>query len=147
MSITLALDLGTSTGWAIKTKSGITSGTQSFKTKRIEGAGMKYLRFRKWLDMNLHHGIDEVYFEEVRRHVGTDAAHTFGAMSGTLMAWCEENEIPYSSVPVGQIKKFWVGRGNASKQEMINAAKAKGFDVVDDNHADALALLHCVIER
>ena len=147
MPITLALDLGTSTGWALKTKSGISSGTQSFKTKRIEGAGMKYLRFRKWLDMNLHHGIDEVYWEEVRAHAGTDAAHTYGALSGTLMAWCEENSIQYSSVPVGQIKRSWTGRGNASKQEMIAEANRRGFDVVDDNNADALALLHCVIER
>ena len=31
--------------------------------------------------------------------------------------------------------------GNAGKAEMIAAAKAHGHDPVDDNHADALALL------
>ena len=71
----------------------------------------------------------------------------YGALSGTLMAWCEENSIQYSSVPVGQIKRSWTGRGNASKQEMIAEANRRGFDVVDDNNADALALLHCVLER
>ena len=145
MPITLALDLGTSCGWAIKTRDGITSGTESFKTKRIEGAGMKYLRFRKWLDMNLHHGIDEVYWEEVKRHIGTDASHAYGAYQGILTAWCEENSIPYSSIPVGTIKRNWAGRGNASKQEMIEAAKARGFNPSTDNEADALAILHCVI--
>ena len=33
------------------------------------------------------------------------------------------------------------GKGNAGKAEMIAAAKARGFDPVDDNQADALALL------
>lgn len=145
MPITLALDLGSNCGWAIKNKVGITSGTESFKTKRIEGAGMKFLRFRKWLDMNLHHGFNEVYYEEVRRHIGTQAAHAFGAYQGILTAWCEENSIPYSSIPVGTIKRNWVGRGNASKQEMIAEAKQRGFNPSTDNEADALAILHCVI--
>jgi hypothetical protein len=47
---TLALDLGTSTGWAIRGYDGlITSGTASFKPGRYDGGGMRYLRFTNWL--------------------------------------------------------------------------------------------------
>ena len=47
---TLALDLGTTTGWALRTADGQTvSGTQLFKPGRFEGGGMRYLRFRGWL--------------------------------------------------------------------------------------------------
>ncbi|MBM3273404.1 hypothetical protein FJY94_09270, partial [Candidatus Kaiserbacteria bacterium] len=59
----------------------------------------------------------------------------------TLTAWCEHHQIPYQGVPVGTIKKHATGKGNAGKAEMIAAAKALGFAPVDDNHADALALL------
>jgi len=45
----LALDLGTTTGWAIRGFDGlITSGTVSFKPGRYDGGGMRYLRFTNW---------------------------------------------------------------------------------------------------
>ena len=47
----LALDLGTTTGWAIAAADGqILSGTVSFRPSRYDGGGMRYLRFRAWLD-------------------------------------------------------------------------------------------------
>lgn len=143
----LCLDLGTNTGWAAKLESGhIESGSVSFQNKRHEGGGMKYLKFRKWLDSEFKGLISEVYFEEVRRHAGTSAAHAYGAFMGHLTAWCEENSIPYSSVPVGTIKKSATGHGGASKQQMINAAILHGFNVSDDDQADAIHLLRYVTE-
>lgn len=144
----LALDLGTNTGWAKQTFLGdIVSGTESFATKRHEGAGMKYLRFKRWLTEIKQSGIEEVYYEEVRNHAGVAAAHAYGGYEAHLMAWCEHHEIPYSSVPVGTIKRSATGKGNASKQMMIDAAKEKGFDVESDDQADAIHLLLYVIEN
>lgn len=141
----LALDLGTTTGWALMTRDGsITSGTESFKPHRFEGGGMRFLRFKRWLTeiKQTSDGIDAVYFEEVRRHLGVDAAHAYGGFMAHLTAWCEHHQIPYQGVPVGTIKKHATGKGNASKDEMIAAAKARGHLPADDNEADALALLH-----
>ena len=46
----LALDLGTTTGWALRGSDGhITSGSESFRPQRFEGGGMRFLRFRRWL--------------------------------------------------------------------------------------------------
>ena len=46
----LALDLGTQTGWALRSRDGVvTSGTEPFKPQRFEGGGMRYLRFKRWL--------------------------------------------------------------------------------------------------
>jgi len=58
----------------------ISSGTMSFKHTRFDGGGMRFLRFRRWLEqLDIDAGpIEAVYFEEVRRHVGTDAAHIIG---------------------------------------------------------------------
>ena len=143
----LALDLGTTTGWALRTGDGrITSGTQSFKPGRFEGGGMRYLRFRRWLTDTkaAADGIDEVHFEEVRRHAGVDAAHAYGGFLATLTAWCEHHQIPYAGVPVGTIKKHATGKGNADKAAMVAAMQALGHAPQDDNEADALALLTMV---
>ena len=140
----LALDLGTTTGWALRDRTGrITSGSQSFKPQRFEGGGMRFLRFKGWLtELKMHaDGIDTLVFEEVRRHVSTDAAHAYGGFLATLTAWCEHHGVPYQGVPVGSIKKHATGKGNADKETVIAAVRAWGFDPADDNEADALALL------
>ena len=140
----LALDLGTTTGWALRSgREKILSGTISFKPNRFEGGGMRYLRFSQWLDGLLKSlpDLDVVYFEEVRRHSGVDAAHAYGGFLGTLTSWCEEQGLPYRGVPVGTIKQFITGKGNADKATVIAAIRSRGFEISDDNEADALALL------
>jgi Holliday junction resolvasome RuvABC endonuclease subunit len=152
----LALDLGTTTGWALRSAQGpIAHGFVSFKSQRFEGGGMRYLRFRRWLDdlretvcrTGTSPGIDALYFEEVRRHLGVDAAHVYGGLLATLTAWCEYHQIPYQGVPVGTIKRHATGKGNASKAEVIAAIRSLGHPVTDDNEADALALLHCALAQ
>ena len=141
----LALDLGTQTGWALACRDGsITSGSQSFKPQRFEGGGMRFLRFKRWLTdiKQCNDGIDQVVFEEVRRHVGVDAAHAYGGFMGQLTAWCEHHQIPYQGIPVGTIKKHATGKGNASKDEMVASVRARGHAPADDNEADAIALLY-----
>ncbi len=146
--IILALDLGTTTGWAIVDRNGdISSGAQPFKPNRFEGGGMRYLRFKNWLNELASNEMDAVYFEEVRRHIGTDAAHAYGGFMATLTSWCESRKIPYKGIPVGTIKKFACGKGQASKTDMIEAAKKKGKEPLDDNEADALHLLWLAIDE
>ena len=120
----LALDLGTTTGWALRSRDGgITSGTMTFKPTRFEGGGMRYLRFRAWLGeiANLSGCLARIVFEEVRAHAGTDAAHIYGGFLAHLSAWSEERGVPYEGVPVGTIKRFATGKGNADKAAMIAA--------------------------
>ncbi len=145
----LALDLGTSTGWALRSAEGlITSGTASFRPGRYDGGGMRYLRFTNWLtEIDRVSGpVAAIWFEEVRRHAGTDAAHVYGGLMATLTAWAELRGVPYAGVPVGTIKRFATGKGNANKDAMIAAARARGFSPADDNEADAIALLLWAIE-
>ena len=145
----LTLDLGTTIGWALRPQNGQTAhGFVSFKSQRFEGGGMRFLRFKHWLaEIKTMTGeINAVYFEEVRRHVGVDAAHVYGGLMATLTTWCEHHRIPYQGVPVGTIKKHATGKGNAVKAEVIAAMRALGHPVTDDNEADALAILHWAID-
>lgn len=155
----LALDLGTKTGWAfgeskpvaahdtnytgnLSALSATVSGCASFKPGRYEGGGMRFVRFVGWLhDLYDALRFDHVWFEEVRRHAGTDAAHVYGGLMSQLQEFCEGKGIPYAGVPVGTIKKFATGSGNASKDLVIEAVKRYGWDPKDDNEADAIALL------
>lgn len=141
----LALDLGTKTGWAISTPA-IISGTWSFASRRFEGGGMRYLRFRQQLrEAHYLNPLDAVYFEEVRRHLGTDASHVYGGLHAHLTAFCEEQNIPYQGIPVQTIKKHATGKGNANKDAMIEKAISRGWNPADDNEADALHLLDYVL--
>jgi len=145
----LALDLGTATGWALRGHDGlITSDTASFRPGRYDGGGMRYLRFTNWITEldRLGGPIAGIWFEEVRRHLGTDAAHVYGGLMATLTSWAELRGVPYQGVPVGTIKRFATGKGNAAKAPVMEAIRACGFTPADDNEADALALLLWVIE-
>jgi hypothetical protein len=146
----LALDLGTVTGWALRGQNGgITSGTMTFRPSRFEGGGMRYLRFRSWLNemARISGGLQRIVFEEVRRHAGTDAAHIYGGFLAHLSAWCEERSIPYEGIPVGTIKRFATGKGNAPKDAMLAAIRARGFAPADDNEADAIAIVLWATEQ
>lgn len=145
----LALDLGSTLGWAARLADGsIASGTAAFRPGRFEGGGMGWLRFRRWLDdVAASAGpLGSVVFEEVRRHAGTAAAHVYGGFLAHLTAWCEGAGVPYQGVPVGTIKRFATGKGNAPKEAVIAAMRARGFTPRDDNEADALALLLWAID-
>lgn len=149
MNVLLALDLGTTTGFCVGVLGRSNSGTATFKPSRFEGGGMRFVRFRRWLnEIAAAHGpFDQIAFEEVRRHAATDAAHVYGGLMATLTAWCEENRVPYEGVPVGTIKKHWTDKGNADKATMMAEARRRGLNPVDDNEADAMALFDYVVTR
>lgn len=144
----LAIDLGNHTGYALQNGQHLYSGVMDFSPNRFAGGGMRYLKFVNWLNLLIEAGpIDAVYYEEVRRHLGTDAAHVYGGFQAHLEKWCEEHKIPYEGVPVGTIKKHATGRGNANKDLMIAAANSHGWPTSDDNEADALWLLDYVLSH
>jgi Holliday junction resolvasome RuvABC endonuclease subunit len=148
----LCLDLGTTTGWALLTSShagfSLLSGAWDFRPGRFDGAGRRYVRFRSQLiELLSSVPVDVVYFEEVRRHVGADAARVYGALFGVVTGLCEERVIPYEGVPVGTIKRSWTGKGNASKDLMIEEAHSRGYTSSDDNEVDAIALAHFAYDR
>ncbi|MHA6903163.1 hypothetical protein ACEQ38_16985 [Ralstonia syzygii subsp. celebesensis] len=141
----LALDLGTQCGWAVATREGkFSSGSDRFDPKRCGGPGKRWLSFREFLTARAREagGIQAVYYEDVKAHgPGVQAAHVYGGFLAVLELWCAANNLPLYGVGVGTIKKHATGKGNAKKPDMVAAAQALGVRVVDDNQADAVALL------
>ena len=135
----LAIDLGNKMGAAAMDGDAIVS--QSVKHKNSKGAaGHQYLHFRYWLS-SLGVYWDAIYYEKVENHKGVYAAHAYGGYLATLQAFCCEKNIKLVPVPVKTVKKHWTGNGNAGKPLMIAEANRRGFQPVDDNEADALAIL------
>ena len=81
MSI-LTLDLGKQTGWAIFKDGVIQSESKSFHSSRNGG---HFLSFHNWLN-SWEHRFTAVYFEDVKRHLGTYAAHCYGGFLAILVA-------------------------------------------------------------
>ena len=146
----ISLDLGSKCGWASRCDGVVNSGTQSFSLTRFEGRGMQFLKFKNFL-RKLTEAVspDIISLEEVRRHLGVDAAHAYGGYLAHVSSYCEEAGIPHTGVPVGTIKRHATGKGNASKSDMIEAAKRLYPDQIieDDNQADALCLLNYTIKE
>lgn len=152
--LTLGIDPGTSCGWAALDASGarIASGVWSLAPRRHEGGGMRYLRFRRLLT----EAVDDLYltlppgsalvpgavavaYEEVRRHLGTDAAHVYGGILAALQMVCEERRVPYQGVAVATVKRLATGKGNANKSAMMAAARTRWPTIVPtEDEADAL---------
>jgi len=140
----LAIDPGTNCGWALDLDGIVLSGVWNLKGGRYEGGGMRFIRLRKYLaETCFSSNVNQIYFEEVRRHLGTDAAHIYGGIIATITAFAEQNQIPYEGIPVATVKKYATGKGNADKKMMVEAACKRWPDqfIQDDNQADALWIL------
>ena len=141
----IALDIGNQFGYAIKQRVTIVSGYDFLSKKGTTDHGRKFYNWACWLNDVVD--VDAVYYEDVRRHNGLFAARAYGGYLAILQMWAHERNIECVGVGVGQIKKFWTGNGRADKDMMIKEANKRGFDTDNDNCADALALLHYVIEK
>lgn len=148
MKMILCLDLGTTTGFALISADGgqVVSGCWELNSTARQSWGMKFHALNRLL-VELHDKtpIDCIFYEEVRRHAGTTAAHVYGGLLGVVLAFCEGRELAYQGVPVGTLKKFWTSKGDASKPQMVATARLYGYEPEDDNEADAIALAHYAV--
>lgn len=136
----LALDLGTKCGWSTPHQNGV----WNLAPSKFDSAGERYRQFRQNLNQLANNYLIEfVVYEEIRAHIAVDAAHVYGGLVAILQTFCLDNRIEYKGVPVGTIKKYATGKGNAKKPDMILAAIRlhPTIHVIDDNHADSLCLL------
>lgn len=144
----LSIDLGNEYGYAIKKYSTIESGWGRLTNGSKNHTGKKFELFRLWLEEFDAIDLTEIWYEDVKRHNGLHAARAYCGYVAVLNMYAYKRGILCSGVGVGQIKKFWTGNGRADKQQMVDEARSRGFEDVDnDNWADALALLHYVMSK
>ena len=145
----IAIDPGTHCGWAVmRDDDSVDSGTWDLTPRKHESAGMRYVRLLRHLDALNDGSIETIVYELVSRHAGTTAAHVYGAIIGHLQSWAAMHGVAMAAYSVTAVKKHATGKGNANKAAMITAAREQwpSQTVLDDNQADALAVLGCCVE-
>jgi Holliday junction resolvasome RuvABC endonuclease subunit len=145
----LALDLATRTGWASWTGV-LESGVQVFDIKRGESPGMRYLRFRRWLeDLAQLIAPDLIVYEQtiMRGHGSQAPQEITNGFSTRVQELCALRAIDHAAVYPSTLKKWTTGKGNADKAAMMAAVAERWKAVTDDNESDAIALLHYALEE
>ena len=140
MKKVLSLDLASVTGWAI---SNDVYGTWNLKTMADESMGMKLIRFRaKLKEVISAYDIEVVIYERAAGRHSKSIIHQ-SKLIGILEEYVEELGIDYRAYSAKEIKAFACDNGNASKTDMVKAAKnLYNMEGDDDNIADALHMLN-----
>jgi Holliday junction resolvasome RuvABC endonuclease subunit len=146
----LALDCATRTGWATLINGAIESGVQDFSKRRGESNGMMFLRFRAWLHQSFDMAgmkMDVIAYEQAH-HRGGAAVEICVNLTGRAQEFAASIGAETIAPHTATIKKFVTGRGNADKDAMVAWFKREtGRDAIDDNEADALAILRFVMNE
>ena len=138
----LALDISTSAlGWSVWNGSDYHWGIQSF-TKYNKDYGSLFLSYRQWLEEMIQDNTPEVISMEASyNNMKGASGYLLSSMNAITHMVAFEQDITRYEYAVPTIKKFITGSGRASKEEMIEAIQKRGFEVNDDNEADALGVM------
>jgi len=147
----LALDLATTTGFAVLAAGVVSSGSVSFARQKgrkhvpDEHEGVAYIRFQKWLReaLTLYKPTVVVFEEPMGNFKNAAARNIIVGFRGIMMSTVAYYNLTAWGYPQGRVKIHATGKGNAKKPAMVAAAK-KMFpdqDITDDNQADALHVL------
>jgi hypothetical protein len=136
---TLALDLGMKISWAIRAPDGGVISSSDDIAERYKGSGMAFWLLRLWLD-KIHrdakdHGsqLDIVFIE--------GDARVFHKWLPHLQEFAERAGVPIRSAKAGAVKKHAANTGSASKEAVLAAIEAMGYQPGNEDEAMAIALL------
>lgn len=155
----LALDLGESMGFALRTSACITSGTMKWPLRAREKQGDRLLRIWRWL--HEIHGATPLSLiaYEVVHHMGPKqvmAAHAWAQYQGVVEMFAARQSVPTKTIAVSTLKKAITGRGTykaeggrsasqVGKEAMMAAVRALGYHPDTHDEADAIGVLEWAI--
>lgn len=152
----LSLDLATTTGWALSASGIIDSGSQNFqrlpptKTRAAQHVGESHAMLYRWLSGKLSDDKPTlIVYEGAGYFKSAAAAQLCIGFRGIMLMQAARLGIPMVSYAPKEVKKFWVGNGNADKPMMMAETRRRcpDLDLTDDNESDAIALLHLHLIR
>lgn len=134
-----ALDLSTkSTGWATWDEQ-----TRDLNWSHVgfnmvpNHPGPLYLKFRSWLHLRFAKFRPTLIAIE-QPHLRGVNSYYFTGMYAFVLEFCAIHGCNYCSYHSGRIKRHATGKGNATKEEMVQAALVRGWLTRCDDEADAL---------
>lgn len=154
MGNTLSLDIGTTTGWAVRKPDEVLSGSwllatakelrQQRKVGRERTGDIRFFRLHERITQTIgEHAIENIVFEDVL-FLSSQAQSQLWASLRTAV-WMAAESHRVECVHTGTLKKFATGAGNARKEAMVaavaNLPPPWGRVATDDNEADAVLIL------
>ncbi len=144
MKTVISLDLGSLTGFAVRSKHGLSHGVMNFKVKgKFHDSG--YKKLYDWL-----RSFDtEVELVVECPHAGRffGAVRILFGLLAVVHLYADEFNVSLTEVKPTSIKKYWTGSGTATKERMVFETQKKFPSVKDHNTSDAIALLFLHLER
>ena len=138
----LALDPATACGWAIMPY-GVSGVKDLTPTGKNLHPGKRYQRLRN-LMRDKRTEFPDISLIAYELPIGESTSQIQKAYSHGYVAiiqlFCAEHGLGSRGIYSGTLKKFVTGRGNASKDEMIAAIKARGFNPQSHDEADAIGI-------
>ena len=140
----LALDIATQTGWC--NDKGY--GTWKMNATKGETNDFRICKFADHLEMMFINNKPDFVAYELPAGRFMKPIMTESELIGVLKLMCMENNIDYQGFTTTEIKRHCTGRGNAKKQEMMDAVIAK-YNMLPKNYdeADAIAMYHLALEK
>lgn len=126
----------------------ISSGVHEVKAVRGESPAMRFRRFSLWAEKMF--GVykpDLIGYEQIHFRGGY-ATELLVGFTTRLAELAAVHDIECTTIHSSTLKKFATGSGKAKKPEVIAAMRKRYpmIEIIDDNHADALAGLSKLIE-
>lgn len=136
----LALDLGTKLGM-------YTTGSEKADTVELGSGDDRFGIFFNTLehDLMLNPNLKAIAYEDAAFQRG-NAIPVYHGLVAVLKLFCKLNNIEYVGIPVGTVKKIFVGKGNANKKDIMAQCDKLGIKYDDDNSADAYAVWWTYVE-
>ncbi len=155
--VILALDLARQAGWAVGAMggpAGMPLGSSQPLDRPLSGSfecgrpgdpgGPMFLKLFHFLNRQItSSGCTVMVIEKpilLRRDSMAKLRKTYG-FNAIALAVAAHHGMVVKEVGLQKIKKSFTGIANASKEDMIASCEYRGWTVIDDNEADALALL------
>ena len=149
--ITLALDLGTTLGWASCSAGGVVLGSGAVRlAKPGDHVGKRYAQFLGWLN-SLSMTPSHIVYEDVKFFRGIESSRVWCGLFAVLRMHAYRKAVPLTGIHLATVKKHATGKGNADKAAMVHAARALwptqmlGSD--SEDQADALWILDAFLAR
>jgi len=138
----LALDISLNTGVAIGAGGNLTFGSYCFR-RYSKDCALLARGFGSWLNKLIEDNeftsvaIERPFFSPKTAKAG----YLLNGMSWEAHKVAHYHGLPRSDYSPMTVKKFITGKGNAKKPEMMAVIKSMGYDIQDDNQADAVGIL------
>lgn len=111
--------------------------------KRRDAERLAFIRDRVLAVLAMHDPVVRAAFEGYS-YDSVNKPFLLGELGGALRVALWEKGVPYEVVPPALVKKFATGNAHATKEMVLRAAQAEGFETADDNQSDAFFLASIV---